>query len=1011
NKNQPWRALLTIINLCLTRKTSGFERPRAPTLQILWGIVKQANIDYAERIWEEFVLSIHTFVKDKWNLSWHKTGKKKATLIMIPSIRFTKLIIHHLQRRHKFYPRPDSPLHLPNEEPFLGYLKFGAKGTKIKVFGMPILGSLTAADIQAASYYQEYLASMAKYRRGPLLPVVIREPESEKYQPLLEVPGKDKAKVTEEQAGPDPGNTGADVHSIPSLVVHAGSDCEHMDLDVAGVLLEEPASSSGTLSSLQHLSKDISFGDLFFSDKPSDADKNEKTKVESMVNVPIQQELSSISLMTSSIIDLTSRPEYPKMEERLDKHGARLYMLEQLDIPQQVSKAIYEVVTDAVDWAMQAPLRNRFRDLLEADMKEILHQRMWETESYKSHEDHMQLFEALEKSMNRDHAEELARDLAEARMKKKKRRESPKTPPGSPPHSPPPPPPPAGPSRASRDPRASGSSQVPPPPPPPSSTNQENLEMDEDMGPDEQAQLSDDEDIGSAHILKVNLRKDWWKPFEEERPATLEPAWSIRSSNTGDIATFIDWFYKRRGITELKPQDLEGPAFEIVKYLYPIDFEDMYLLNLQGHLNHLPPKDKKILTTAVNQWTRHLIIQQCVEDFQLGIKSYQTQLNLTKSRWDATGFEYKHDYTVIDSPRAVMFQDKYEVRMMMCFNEIHKFSDGTLQQIDEALYYRVKEFRINRTNPEAFEDKADLLQPGELCWWTRQRGRLQTFEAYQMIKSFRHSRPLSDDFVMDPVTYNFNPLATQVCSSLRSLKPKRTIKSRAKRSSKNNLIRTLFQYACFFTHCENEDGNPARANIKQALANELTNAFGKPFEEGLSARITHGAEGRQLADVAAYNPSAKADYLSALQHLQNVNFSLIAELKSNKDATDGSYPHSSDQRVVGASALSLSLEVSHSRVKKMRENIAKHVSALRGVFVTLSAAALKGMKGTSGSTHDATTTLSTTFVSTSTIPPISINDYEVAHANGQGGAGVDDETAAIDDMNLYVSNAELNISE
>nr|GFB04994.1 hypothetical protein [Tanacetum cinerariifolium] len=135
------------------------------------------------------------------------------------------------------------------------------------------------------------------------------------------------------------------------------------------------------------------------------------------------------------------------------------------------------------------------------------------------------------------------------------------------------------------------------------------------------------------------------------------------------------------------------------KYLYPSDFEDMYLLNLQGHLNHLPPKDKKILTTAVNQWTRHLVIQQCVEDFQLGIESYQTQLNLTKPQWDATGFEYKHDYTVINSLRAVMFQDKYEVQMMMRFNEIHEFSDGTLQQIDAALDYRVKEFMINRMNP------------------------------------------------------------------------------------------------------------------------------------------------------------------------------------------------------------------------------------------------------------------------------------------------------------------------
>ncbi|GJU85779.1 hypothetical protein Tco_1293325 [Tanacetum coccineum] len=42
---QPWRALTTIINLCLTGKTLGFERPRAPVLQILWGVVNRAYID------------------------------------------------------------------------------------------------------------------------------------------------------------------------------------------------------------------------------------------------------------------------------------------------------------------------------------------------------------------------------------------------------------------------------------------------------------------------------------------------------------------------------------------------------------------------------------------------------------------------------------------------------------------------------------------------------------------------------------------------------------------------------------------------------------------------------------------------------------------------------------------------------------------------------------------------------------------------------------------------------
>ncbi|GKB26353.1 hypothetical protein Tco_0865754 [Tanacetum coccineum] len=35
----------------------------------------------------------------------------------------------------------------------------------------------------------------------------------------------------------------------------------------------------------------------------------------------------------------------------------------------------------------------------------------------------------------------------------------------------------------------------------------------------------------------------------------------------------------------------------------------------------------------------------------------------------------------------------------MRFNEIYKFSDGTLTRILEALDYRVKEFKIKRLNP------------------------------------------------------------------------------------------------------------------------------------------------------------------------------------------------------------------------------------------------------------------------------------------------------------------------
>ncbi|GJX71906.1 hypothetical protein Tco_0309077 [Tanacetum coccineum] len=110
------------------------------------------------------------------------------------------------------------------------------------------------------------------------------------------------------------------------------------------------------------------------------------------------------------------------------------------------------------------------------------------------------------------------------------------------------------------------------------------------------------------------------------------------------------------------------------KNLYPSDFEDLNLLLLQ-------------------------VIRQRVEDFQLGIESYQTQLNLTKPGWDATGYEFKHDYTIIESPRAVIFPVNNNERKIMRFNKIYKFSDGTLTRIMETLDYRVKEFKIKRLNP------------------------------------------------------------------------------------------------------------------------------------------------------------------------------------------------------------------------------------------------------------------------------------------------------------------------
>ncbi|GJY26270.1 retrovirus-related pol polyprotein from transposon TNT 1-94 [Tanacetum coccineum] len=464
-------AILSMINMCLTGKTAGFDRPRHLVLQILWGITHHSNIDYAEWIWEEFVQSIQTFLIDRKNLATEARRKKKTLHLLIPNVRFTKLIIHHLRTKHNIHPRTGSPLYYSHEESVLNTLRFIGKDGR-EVFGMPISDALLTDEITSAPYYIRYLEHVAEYQhcldeehskaevegvtespkaakatksktakqtkpsapkaskvtkppkptptttkpskkdqtgkvikqrkpksplqlvdefvdegvpeqepvygdeeadiqramelsikeqaegtQGLARPVVIREPDSRRIQPLPDVQGKGKVKrltptttepsshaespllyaklgqagpnpgeQDEGQAGPNPGiqdegqarsNPGDATKSQPqsSHAVNDGPNLEHMDFEENlklptedQVILEGPASSAGTLSSLQNLDKELNFTNQFRVEKSQEDEpdkSNTEAKVQSMVTVPIHQDTSSVLLMTTPVIDLT----------------------------------------------------------------------------------------------------------------------------------------------------------------------------------------------------------------------------------------------------------------------------------------------------------------------------------------------------------------------------------------------------------------------------------------------------------------------------------------------------------------------------------------------------------------------------------------------------------------------------------------------------------------------------------------------------------------------------------
>ncbi|GJS13261.1 hypothetical protein Tco_0407733 [Tanacetum coccineum] len=152
---QPWRAILSLINQCLTGKTSGSDKPRHPVLQMLWGIVTKTNIDHAELLWEEFTQGIQTFFSHKAS---HKASlkdpKKKAVPLLIPYGRFTKMIIYYVGSTSNVHRRPESPRHLPGDDFLLGNLKFIPKGETYEVFGMAIPKPLITEAIQQSCYIQ-----------------------------------------------------------------------------------------------------------------------------------------------------------------------------------------------------------------------------------------------------------------------------------------------------------------------------------------------------------------------------------------------------------------------------------------------------------------------------------------------------------------------------------------------------------------------------------------------------------------------------------------------------------------------------------------------------------------------------------------------------------------------------------------------------------------------------------------------------------------------------------------
>ncbi|GKG17979.1 hypothetical protein Tco_0372277 [Tanacetum coccineum] len=84
------------------------------------------------------------------------------------------------------------------------------------------------------------------------------------------------------------------------------------------------------------------------------------------------------------------------------------------------------------------------------------------------------------------------------------------------------------------------------------------------------------------------------------------------------------------------------------------------------------------------------LVQRRVEDLQLGVESYQKKLNLIKPDTYRSNLRRRDTYTPYSDPRGFI----YEKNRLMRIDELHKFSDGTLDDVRTALNDRLKGIRM-----------------------------------------------------------------------------------------------------------------------------------------------------------------------------------------------------------------------------------------------------------------------------------------------------------------------------
>ncbi|GKB07863.1 hypothetical protein Tco_0836147, partial [Tanacetum coccineum] len=636
---QPWRTFGTIINKCLSGKVTGLDQLRLSRAQIIWGMYHQKNVDYVYLLWEDLVYQIK-----------NKVSKKNKDMYYP---RFTKVIINHFMSKDQSIPRRNKvDWHMANNDPILTTMRFIPKHETIQKYGAILPDTLTNQAMKESDTYKTY----HDFATGKVK-------DSKSYRSVLKS-GKKKLPA----------------QGLETLSKIALSEAERMKIVTKRSKTQFHSLTSEFPDDMTMRYKDDdgqdndneqtesdNDGDDFVHPKFSTHDEEERQDEEDK-----DKEGSDLRVQTPSHFESTYDETYDEVTQGNNVEGEKLDEEERneeeevecneqgpvtLEVQQQSSSVSSSFISNMLNpnpdiantsYAVAA-------NLSELELKKILIDKMENNKLIDRSVLQNNLYKALVDAYESD--KYILASYGDTRRRARKEPESISAP-------------------KEKTSKSTGKSK-------------EGYKSHQ-KATGKSAQV--EEPIHADEDLEEPAYQEFDTGFTEDQPVnetTQHPDWEFardvytRNRIIGiKKLTIVEWRnYKHLEWITVCRDDDKLYTFKEGDYnrLRLQDIEDMLLLLVQGKLTNLNIEERLALGVSLRMFTRSIIIRSA------GVEDLNVASNVTEKK-----------LTTLQSPDTYRFQ-------LMCIDELHKFSDGTLNNVRSALDDILKRIRMEYLPQDSLE--------------------------------------------------------------------------------------------------------------------------------------------------------------------------------------------------------------------------------------------------------------------------------------------------------------------